>query len=112
MMAAGRKTRTDRARPPRGGPRSDIRPTGLGAEAPAESLGLPTSTPRGVAFFNAFTARVRSPSTWCVLLHGKSKRVVETTYLALASSFVAQARSDAAALGSRATRGQAASISS
>src|ERR1700752_4478262 len=26
MMAAGRKTRTDRARPPQGGPRSDMRP--------------------------------------------------------------------------------------
>ena len=31
MMAAGRKTKTDRARPPRGGPRSDIRPRGPGA---------------------------------------------------------------------------------
>src|SRR5215468_5913325 len=33
MMAVGRKTRTDRTRPPRGGPRSGIRPRGPGAEA-------------------------------------------------------------------------------
>src|SRR3954465_13829312 len=41
MMAAGRKTRTDRARPPRGGPRSDIRPQGPGAEARPKAWGYP-----------------------------------------------------------------------
>ena len=42
----------------------------------------------------------------------KSRRVVETTYLGLASSFFAQSRFDGVAFGSRATWGQASSISS
>src|ERR1700746_41137 len=78
----------------------------------AESLGLPTSSPRGVAFFTAFTARARSPSPGCVLFHEKSRRVVETTYLGLASSFFAQFRFDGVGFGSRATRGQGVSLRS
>src|SRR6516225_9172871 len=53
MIAAGRKTRTGRAQPPRGGLRSDIRPRGPGAEArpkvwgypPAVRAAWPSSTP-------------------------------------------------------------------
>ena len=76
----------------------------------AESAGLPTSRPHGVRRLSAAMASRRSPSTRKVLLQGKSRRVVETTCLGLASSLRAQARNAGRAFGSRATAGQALSI--
>ena len=62
--------------------------------------------------FSAEIASRRSPSTLIVFCHGKSLREPDTTYFAFASSFCAHSRIARGASWSRATAGQAPSISS
>ena len=75
-------------------------------------MGLPTSTPCGVFSFSCVTASRKSPSTRKVLFHGKSRREAETTYFGFASSLRAHSRIARGAFSSRATAGQAPSMSS
>src|SRR5262249_31205690 len=56
------------------------------------SLPLPRSTPSGVASLSFCTPVRRSPTMWWLLVHGKSRRVEDTTYFGLASSLTAHSR--------------------
>src|SRR5262247_1218003 len=57
------------------------------------SLPLPRSTPAGVASLSFCTPSRRSPAMWWLLVHGKSLRVDDTTYLGLASRLTAHTHS-------------------
>lgn len=70
--------------------------------------------PRGDISLSCRTASYSSPSTWKVLFQGNSRRDADTTYFGMASSERAHSHSRSArgAFSSRATAGQASSISS
>ena len=73
---------------------------------------LKAATPPGVFSLSCLTACCKSPSTRKVLSQGKSRREADTTYFGLASSLTAHSRIARGAFSSRATAGQALSMSS
>src|SRR3954464_10734445 len=71
------------------------------------SLPLPRRTPAGVTSLSSCTPVRRSPAMWWLLVHQKSVRVDDTTYLGLVSSLTAHSRIAGGASSSpRATAGQ------
>src|SRR5262249_2214866 len=78
----------------------------------SRELGRSDEDTRSVFAFSAEIASRRSPSTLIVFCHGKSLREPDTTYFAFASIFCAHSRIARGAFSSRATAGQAPSISS
>jgi len=61
-----------------------VQPVELGRELAASE-----QDPAGVASLSFCTPSRRSPAMWWLLVHGKSLRVDDTTYLGLASSLTA-----------------------
>ena len=110
--APGPETRSARGRRGSGGRRDGTHRSARAARARPRAWGCPRARRRGVFSLSCVTASCKSPSRRKVLFHGKSRREADTTYFGLASSLRAHSRIARGAFSSRATAGQALSMSS